>query len=97
MSDLMLHGVLNMPIDLWNDTFLNQSQRHSAYIAASKRIYELTDALERIDKNNLNKEKLSKLKGDLAKQLNQKASFAGASEALRIKAEIADLEKSGNV
>jgi enoyl-[acyl-carrier-protein] reductase (NADH) len=48
MSDLMLHGILNMPIDLWNDDFLNQKQRHNTYIAASVRIYELTDAIEKI-------------------------------------------------
>jgi hypothetical protein len=47
MSDVMLHGILNMPTDLWTDDHLNQVQRHNTYVSASKRIYELTDALEK--------------------------------------------------
>tara|TARA_R110002124_G_scaffold185198_1_gene352660 strand:- start:30 stop:362 length:333 start_codon:yes stop_codon:yes gene_type:complete len=47
MSDAMLHGILNMPTDLWTDDHLNQVQRHNTYVSASKRIYELTDALEK--------------------------------------------------
>lgn len=41
MGSTMLHGVLNMPPDLWDDTPLDQSQRHARYIQASKRIIDL--------------------------------------------------------
>ncbi len=34
----MLHGVLNMPIDLWCTDMLDQKQRHSRYLEASARI-----------------------------------------------------------
>lgn len=36
MSELMLHGVLNMPIDLWGDDLIDKIQRHSRYVEASK-------------------------------------------------------------
>jgi len=45
MSDIMLHGVLNMPPELWNDSPIDVMQRHSRYIQASKYIYELNDEL----------------------------------------------------
>ena len=41
MSDLMLHGVLNMPPDLWVDDAMDKMQRHSRYVEASKVIEEL--------------------------------------------------------
>jgi predicted nuclease with TOPRIM domain len=41
MSDVMLHAVLNMPIDLWDDSPLDKGQRHSRYIEASQRIEQL--------------------------------------------------------
>jgi hypothetical protein len=41
MSDLMTHGVLRMPFDMWGDDPLDIAQRHSRYVAASDRIYEL--------------------------------------------------------
>jgi hypothetical protein len=41
MSDLMTHGVLQMPPDMWGDDPLDIAQRHSRYVAASDRIYEL--------------------------------------------------------
>jgi Mg2+ and Co2+ transporter CorA len=41
MSDLMTHGVLRMPPDMWRDDPLDIAQRHSRYVAASDRIYEL--------------------------------------------------------
>jgi hypothetical protein len=40
MSDVMLHGVLNMPIDLWSNDATNELQRHSRYKQASERIKE---------------------------------------------------------
>jgi len=38
MSDIMLHGVLNMPIDVWGDTTIDKTQRHAVYRRASARI-----------------------------------------------------------
>ena len=46
MSDVMLHGVLNMPIDCWSDNALDKLQRHSRYVQASERILELEKQLE---------------------------------------------------
>ena len=37
----MLHGVLNMPPDLWVDDAMDKMQRHSRYVEASKVIEEL--------------------------------------------------------
>ena len=43
----MLHGVLNMPPELWNnDSPIDVAQRHGRYIEASKRIYELEEQLQ---------------------------------------------------
>jgi chromosome segregation ATPase len=41
MSDVMLHGVLNMPPNLWCDSPIDIAQRHSHYKQASQRIEEL--------------------------------------------------------
>jgi len=41
MSDLMLHGVLNMPVELWGEDKLDKIQRHSLYVEASDRIKNL--------------------------------------------------------
>ncbi len=38
MSEVMLHGVLNMPIEIWGDDHLDKIQRHSRYVEASKTI-----------------------------------------------------------
>jgi len=38
MSEVMLHGVLNMPIDIWSDDHLSKIQRHSRYVEASELI-----------------------------------------------------------
>jgi len=45
MSDLMIHGVLNMPPEIWNDSELDKMQRHSAYREASRKIEDLNRAL----------------------------------------------------
>lgn len=42
MSDTMLHGVLNMPIDVWGDSDLDKIQRASAYQEASEIIKNST-------------------------------------------------------
>ncbi len=38
MSDTMLHGVLCMPPELWQDTELDRLQRYHRYLEASERI-----------------------------------------------------------
>ena len=45
MSGTMLHGVLNMPPELWSDTELDKMQRYSRYMEASRRIEELERGL----------------------------------------------------
>ena len=45
MSDVMLHGVLNMPPELWQDSELDKMQRYSRYRQASRRIEDLNRAL----------------------------------------------------
>ena len=42
----MLHGVLNMPPDLWVDDAMDKMQRHSRYVEASKVIEELKNVLK---------------------------------------------------
>ena len=46
MSDTMLHGVLCMPPELWQDTELDKRQRYSRYLAASRRIEDDERAME---------------------------------------------------
>ena len=41
MSDIMLHGVLNMPPELWSGSPIDVMQRHSRYVQASQYIDEL--------------------------------------------------------
>lgn len=48
MSDVMLHGVLRMPPELWRDDPLDVSQRHSRYIEASERIEADAREIERL-------------------------------------------------
>jgi hypothetical protein len=46
----MLHGVLNMPPELWIGTPIDVMQRHSRYIQASEYIKELTEQRDRLAK-----------------------------------------------
>lgn len=48
MSDTMLHGVLCMPPELWQDTELDKRQRYSRYLAASRRIEDDEREIERL-------------------------------------------------
>jgi hypothetical protein len=48
MSDLMLHGVLNMPPELWTDDPMDKMQRHSRYVDASRRIEELKNIAQEV-------------------------------------------------
>lgn len=41
MSDTMLHGILQMPPELWTNDAIDIAQRHSRYLEASKRIEQL--------------------------------------------------------
>jgi len=50
MSDIMLHGVLNMPPELWSGEPIDVMQRHSRYVQASEYIYELIDQRDRLEK-----------------------------------------------
>jgi len=43
MSDIMLHGVLNIPPELWSGTPIDVMQRHSRYVQASEYIKELCE------------------------------------------------------
>lgn len=46
MSDAMLHGILQMPPELWASGATDIAQRHSRYLEASKRIIELERQLD---------------------------------------------------
>lgn len=48
MSDTMLHGVLCMPPELWQDTVIDKRQRYSRYLAASRRIEDDEREIERL-------------------------------------------------
>ena len=48
MSDLMLHGVLNMPPEIWGDDAMDKMQRHSRYVEASQRIEELKNIAQEV-------------------------------------------------
>jgi hypothetical protein len=66
MSDVMLHGVLNMPPNLWSDSPIDIAQRHGRYVEASKRIKELENELSEARKqcdewDRIAHEKLSEL------------------------------------
>ena len=50
MSDVMLHGVLNMPPNLWCDSPIDIAQRHSRYKEASQRIEQLERELAEVTK-----------------------------------------------
>lgn len=41
MSDTMLHGILNMPPDLWSATPIDQAARHARYVEAPRQIIDL--------------------------------------------------------
>ena len=48
MSDVMLHGVLCMPPELWQDTEIDKQQRYSRYLAASRRIEDDEREIEKM-------------------------------------------------
>lgn len=50
MSDTMLHGVLRMPPELWGDGEIDQRQRYSRYLEASRRIEDAEREIERLQR-----------------------------------------------
>jgi len=48
MSDVMLHGVLCMPPELWQDTEMDKRQRYSRYLQASRRIEDDEREIDRL-------------------------------------------------
>lgn len=79
MGDVMLHGVLNMPPELWNESDslfgkLDKNQRHCRYVEASERIVKQDDEiaelkahikkLEDYYENSTTKESLAIIKAD---------------------------------
>jgi len=52
MSDVMLHGVLRMPPDCWDDGYIDQQQRYNRYVEASDRIQRQDDELEQLRAEN---------------------------------------------
>jgi hypothetical protein len=48
MSDTMLHGVLCMPPELWDDSELDKRQRYVRYLDASRRIKDDGFEIERL-------------------------------------------------
>ena len=41
MNDVMLHGVLNMPPEIWDGSEIDRAQRYNRYLEASRRIEDL--------------------------------------------------------
>ena len=46
MSDVILHGVLNMPPELWIDSELDKMQRYWRYMEASRKIEDMQRLIE---------------------------------------------------
>jgi hypothetical protein len=59
VSDVMLHGILNMPPGIWDNSDIHKAQRYDAYKQASKRILELEKKLQ-----NANEDKLSTISAE---------------------------------
>jgi hypothetical protein len=59
VSDVMLHGILNMPPGIWDNSDIHKAQRHDAYKQASKRILELEKKLQ-----NANEDKLATISAE---------------------------------
>lgn len=50
MGDKMLHGVLNMPPELWQDTEIDRLLRYRRYREASRRIEDLERKISATEK-----------------------------------------------
>jgi hypothetical protein len=59
VSDVMLHGILNMPPGIWDNSDIHKAQRHDAYKQASKKILELEKKLQ-----NANEDKLATISAE---------------------------------
>jgi hypothetical protein len=79
MSEIMLHGVLNMPAELWDlSNKFDSMQRQSRYFEASKLIYQQADRIAELEKNS--------------KGLQLALSLPANNEASKDKAKIAELD-----
>lgn len=87
MSEVMLHGVLNMPPELWdNNSPIDVAARHARYVEASKRIYELEEQLQEANEyaDRLVEHKdMVCLPADLANLREANAAFATENETLK--------------
>ena len=52
MSDVMLHGVLCMPPELWRGDFIDIQQRYGRYLEASERINEDERLINKLKKES---------------------------------------------
>ena len=51
MSRVMLHGVLNMPTEMWHkDSPIDDIQRQARYVEASKLIFKQDDMIAELEK-----------------------------------------------
>jgi hypothetical protein len=54
MSDLMLHAVLNMPVEMWRkNSSIDDIQRQSRYFKASNLIYQQADKIAELEKDKV--------------------------------------------
>lgn len=61
MSDeIMLQGVLRMPIDCWSNDIISVTQRHGRYIQAADKIESLEKRLKELDDRLLDKQNANK-------------------------------------
>lgn len=72
MSDVMLHGVLRMPPDLWTDEAIDKAQRHGRYLEASDRIIELErERNEAREERDIAKLEFEEISNDLSDARNR--------------------------
>lgn len=84
MSDVMLHGVLCMPTTMWHGDALDQAQRQSFYLRASKRIYDDEARIAALEAENARlKEQAEKLAGALDDMLDLYGSDRDTDDAAR--------------
>ncbi len=48
MSNIILHGVLNMPTELWSNSEIDKMQRHGRYIEASVLIKDQKEIIDEL-------------------------------------------------
>jgi hypothetical protein len=88
----MLHGILNMPPGIWDNSDIHKAQRHDAYKQASKRIKELEIRLQ-IDTLNPNRREHIVQQDAKIAELEQKLSSVVAGLFSENDLAIRDLEQ----